>query len=80
MNDYEDRDSKRNALVSRLQAVREPKERPEAWAAACLRLSQYDAESIKIWSPSSARDAYLALTDTLIEYFERKDPREPWRN
>ena len=74
---YDDRDSKREELVSR---VRQSAGNPEQFIASCIRVLHYDAEYQKVWNPATARDAYLRLTDILIEYFEKKAPRQPWKN
>ena len=73
---YEDRDSKREGLVSRIRMARDD----ESFAAACLAVAQYDGEYQKVWNPSTAREAYCRLTEILIEYFEKKSPRQPWKN
>ena len=74
---YSDRDTKREELVSR---IRMTKGTGSAFTAACLAVLRYDGEYQKIWDPATAREAFLRLTDVLIEHFEREEPREPWRS
>lgn len=73
---YEDRDQKRETLVGNIRLTKDD----EAWASAMVKLAQYDMENQKVWSSATAKYAYLELTDILIGYFEKKSPRQPWRN